>query len=150
MQDLHFEIYIAAQPEAVWAALTEREGVAALFFGSRFESTFEAGSAYSYIGPDGKGNEMVHVEGTVVACKRNELLQLTHQAGAAWRTGPKVYRSRIAYAITALGYASKLAVTHDQWEEGDPGYAHNAEGWMLFLSSIKSYVETGKPLDLPM
>jgi uncharacterized protein YndB with AHSA1/START domain len=150
MQDLYFEIYIAAKPQAVWAALTGQEGVATLYFGSRLETSFMPGSPYSYIGPDGKGNEVVHVEGTVVACKPNELLQLTHQAGSIWRTDPRIYRSRIAYAMADQGFATKLSVTHDQWEEGDPGYVHNAQGWMLFLSSAKSYIETGKPFDLPM
>ncbi len=150
MKDLHFDIYIAAKPEAVWDALTKPEGVGKLYFGSRLETTFEAGSPYRYLGPDGKGNEVVHVEGEVVACTRNELLQLTHRAGALWQKGPKRYSSRIAYKLEALGFATKVTLSHDRWEDGDPGYAHNADGWMLFLSSLKSYLETGKPLDLPM
>ncbi len=150
MKDLNFVIYIAATPEAVWNALTKPEGVAKLYFGSRLETAFEAGSAYRYLGPDGKGNDVVHVEGEVLACKRNELLQLTHRAGAIWRKGPKVYSSRLAYEIKSLGFATKLSIVHDQWQEGDPGYTSNAEGWMIFLSSVKSYIETGKPLDLPM
>ena len=150
MKDLRFDIYIAAAPEAVWDALTKPDGVAKLYFGSRLETTFEAGAPYRYLGPDGKGNEVVHVEGTVLACRRNELLQLTHQAGPMWRKGPTVYGSRLAYEINGLGFATKLSVVHDQWQEGDPGYAHNADGWMVFLSSLKSYVETGKPLDLPI
>ncbi len=150
MHDLHFEIYIAATPQRVWDALTQPASVAQLYFGSRLETSFAPGSPYHYVGPDGKGKEVVHVEGTVVACEPGALLQLTHQAGAVWRTGPKVYRSRIAYALKDLGFATKLAITHDQWEEGDPGHRHNAEGWMLFLSSIKSYIETGKPLALPL
>jgi hypothetical protein len=64
--------------------------------------------------------------------------------------GPKVFASRLTYKLEGLAFATKLSVTHDQWQEGDPGYANNAKGWMIFLSSIKSYVETGKPLDLPM
>lgn len=150
MKDLHFDIYIAATPETVWNALTQPEGVAKLYFGSRLETTFEPGSPYRYLGPDGKGNEVAHVEGEVLACKRNELLQVTHRAGPIWQKGPKVYSSRLAYKIEGLGFATKLSIVHDQWQEGDPGHANNAGGWMLFLSSVKSYIETGKPLDLPM
>ena len=100
--------------------------------------------------PDGKGGQVVHVEGEILACKPGELLQLTHRAGAVWRRGPKIFSSRLAYRIHGLGFATKLSVVHDQWEEGDPGHAHNSEGWPLFLSSVKSYLETGKPLTLPM
>ncbi|MHB1846408.1 MAG: SRPBCC domain-containing protein [Deltaproteobacteria bacterium] len=150
MNPLHFDIYIAAPPKAVWEALTQPEGVAKLYFGSRLETTFEAGSPYRYVGPDGKGGEVAHVEGEILDCKPGELLQLTHRAGAVWQKGPKVYRSRLAYRIQELGFATKLSVVHDGWEEGDPGHAHNSEGWPLFLSSVKSYLETGKPLPLPM
>ncbi len=148
MNDLKFEIYIAAKPEAVWRALTEPAGVAALYFGSRLETSFEPGSPYRYVGagPDG---DLIHVEGEILACEPNRLLQLSHTAGPAWRKGPKVYRSRLSYQLEGLGFATRLSITHDQWEEGDPGYASNRDGWMILLSSIKSYVETGKPLDLP-
>jgi uncharacterized protein YndB with AHSA1/START domain len=148
MTDLQFDIYIAATPEAVWNALTRPEGVAKLYFGCRLDTTFEPGSPYRYVGPDGKGNEVSHVEGEVLACKPNELLQVIHRAGAVWQKGPKVFSSRLAYKIEGLGFATKLSVLHEQWEQGDPGHASNQRGWMIFLSSVKSYLETGKPLDL--
>ena len=146
MNDLHFDIYIAAKPDAVWKALTGREGVAALYFGSRLETTFAPGSTYGYVGPDGKGGETVHVEGEIVACQPGQLLKITHRAGPMWRTGPKVFTSGLAYTLEDLGFATKLSLHHDQFVDGDPGYEHNATGWMVFLSSVKSYVETGKPL----
>jgi len=148
MKALHFEIYIAASPDAVWDALTKPEGVAQLYFGSRLETSLEPGSPYRYVGPDGKGNEVVHVEGEVLASKRGELIRLTHQAGAIWQKGPKVFRSRLQYEIKDMGFATLLSITHDRWQKGDPGYASNAGGWMIFLSSVKSYLETGKPLNL--
>jgi uncharacterized protein YndB with AHSA1/START domain len=148
MKDLYFEIYIAGKPEKVWDALTKPEGVAKLYFGSRLDTTFEPGSAYRYVGPDGKGHDVVHVEGEVVACTVNGLLQLTHRAGAVWQKGPKIFSSRLTYKIEPLGFATKVSIVHDCWEDGDPGYVHNANGWMLFLSSLKSYVETGSPLAL--
>ncbi len=150
MNDLHFEIYIAAKPEVIWKALTEREGVAALYFGSRLTTPLVAGSPYAYEGPDGRGGEGVHVEGEVLACERGQRLVLTHRAGPMWQTGSRVYSSRVAYQLQDVGFATKLSVDHDRWEEGDPGHAHNQTGWAVFLSSVKSYVETGKALPIPV
>jgi uncharacterized protein YndB with AHSA1/START domain len=150
MNDLHFDIYIAAKPDAVWKALTGNEGVAALYFGSHLVTSFQAGSPYHYVGPDGKGGEVTHVEGEILAAEPGQRLQITHRAGKVWQKGPKAYSSRLTYSMEDLGFATKLSVDHDRWEEGDPGHAHNATGWMIFLSSVKSYVETGKALPLPM
>jgi uncharacterized protein YndB with AHSA1/START domain len=150
MNELSFEIYIAAEPEAVWRALTSAEGVAKLYFGSRLDTTFEPESPYRYIGSDGQGGEVVHIEGEVLACKPKELLLLSHRAGPMWQKGPRIFSSRLAYKLEGLGFATKLSIVHDQWQEGDPGHEHNAAGWMIFLSSVKSYVETGKPLELPV
>jgi len=149
MNDLRFEIDIAAAPEAVWNALTGPEGVAKLYFGSRLETTLEPGSPYRYVGPDGTGAEVVHVEGEVLACKRNEMLQLRHQAGRVWQKGPKVHSSRLTYHIRALGSSTRLSIIHDQWQDGDPGHDSNSQGWMVFLSSVKNYVETGTSIELP-
>jgi uncharacterized protein YndB with AHSA1/START domain len=150
MTDLQFDIYIAGNPETIWNALTRPEGVAKLYFGSRLDTTFEPGSPYRYVGLDAQGRPIVHVEGEVLSCKQGQLLQLTHRAGPIWRKGPETYSSRITYRIDPMGFATKVSIVHDQWQDGDPGYAHNANGWMLLLSSLKSYVETGKPLDLPV
>ena len=92
----------------------------------------------------------MHVEGEVLACVPNEQLAVTHRAGPMWRSGPKVFQSRVTYALQDLGFATKLTVTHEDLEDGDPGYAHNLEGWNVFLSSVKSFVETGKALAVPL
>ncbi|MFZ5442426.1 MAG: SRPBCC domain-containing protein [Myxococcota bacterium] len=150
MKTISHRIYVAAKPAAVFAALTKPEGVAALYFGSRLETSFEPGSPYRYVGPDGKGGEAVHVEGEVLACVPEQRFAVTHRAGPLWRTGPKVFQSRVTYALEDLGFATKLTVTQDELEDGDPGYEHNLEGWNLFLSSLKSWVETGRALQLPV
>lgn len=49
-----------------------------------------------------------------------------------------------------LGFATHLTLTQDELDDEDPGYAHNREGWNVFLSSLKSWVETGKALAVPL
>src|SRR5438094_4758694 len=131
MNPIQADIYIAATAEDVWTALTSKAGVAQLYFGSRLDTTFAAGSPYRYLGDDGQGHEVVHVEGEVLAARSSELLQLTHRAGPMWRIDGKVFTSRVAYAIQCLGWATKVSITHDQFQEGDPAWAHQQSGWMM-------------------
>jgi uncharacterized protein YndB with AHSA1/START domain len=134
----------------VWRALTGPEGIAALYFGSHLEAPFAEGKPYRYLGPGPGGDVISQVEGEVLALKPNALLQLAHRAGPAWRKAGQLHTSRLAYALEDVRFATRLTLTHDRWEEGDPGYEHNRTGWPIFLSSVKSYVETGRALDLAM
>lgn len=140
MKTITATIYIAAKPGVVWAALTQPTGVAALYFGSKLVTTFEPGSPYQYVGDDGT----VHVLGEVLEQVPAQRLVMTHRAGPKWQQGPKTFQSRLSYAMEDAGFATRFVMTHDQIEDGDPGYEHNKEGWMVFASSVKSYVETGK------
>jgi uncharacterized protein YndB with AHSA1/START domain len=144
MKTITATIYIAAKPDAVWSALTQPTGVAALYFGSKLVTTFEPGATYQYVGDDGT----VHVLGEVLEHVPSQRFVITHRAGPKWQPGPKTFQSRLSYAMEDVGFATKLSLVHDQIEDEDPGYAHNVDGWMVFLSSVKSYVETGKALKL--
>lgn len=144
MKTITATIYIASKPDAVWAALTQPAGVSALYFGSKLVTSFEPGAPYQYVGDDGT----VHVLGEVLERVPSQRLVITHRAGPKWQQGPRVFQSRLSYAMDDAGFATKVVITQDQIEDEDPGYAHNKEGWSIFLSSLKSYVETGKALVL--
>lgn len=149
MKTITATLYIAAKPQVVFDALTKDKGVAALYFGSRLVSTFKPGAPYEYVGPDGAGGEAVHVLGEVLAYEEGSRFVVKHRAGPLWQKGPKVFESRVAYELKDHGFATQLTVTHDEIEDDDPGYAHNKDGWTVFVSSVKSFVETGKPLPDP-
>jgi hypothetical protein len=46
--------------------------------------------------------------------------------------------------LTPETEAVKVVVTNDEWQEGDPAYAQNADGWPRILSRLKTLLETGK------
>ena len=52
--------------------------------------------------------------------------------------------SRVKVELTPETEAVKVVVTNDGWEEDDPAYAQNAEGWPRILSRLKTLLETGK------
>jgi hypothetical protein len=57
--------------------------------------------------------------------------------------------SRVSYEIVPMAMVCKLTVTHDDFPPSGPTLAVVREGWPEILSSLKSLLETGKPLVIP-
>lgn len=148
MEDLKYTIYIGGTPEQVWEALVSPEGTRAIFFGSVLESTFEVGAPYAYVGPGNNGDETVHVYGTVLAFEPYRLMSYTEHAGPTYRENHAEFETRITMELEPMGASTKVTFVNDRWPEGHPSYESTQQSWPLILSNIKSYVETGKTLDL--
>ncbi len=54
--------------------------------------------------------------------------------------------TRVTFEIEPLGDVVSLTVTHDNLEPGSDMLNGITEGWPKVLSSLKSLLETGKPL----
>jgi uncharacterized protein YndB with AHSA1/START domain len=54
--------------------------------------------------------------------------------------------SRVTIDITPLEGQVRLTVTHDDFDEGSVVLEKITEGWPSVLSSLKSYLETGRAL----
>lgn len=139
-----YQIFIKADPEAIWDAITKPEFTERYFYGSRVETTGEAGAPFRYHSPDGSslwGDE------TVLESDPPRRLVVT------WRSlyDPNLTdepASRVTWHIEPQdGGYSLLTVTHDQLD-GAPKTAANVSGtgWMLVLSGLKTVVETGSGL----
>jgi hypothetical protein len=57
--------------------------------------------------------------------------------------------SRVTYEIEPMGMVCKLTVTHDDFPPSGPTFCTVREGWPEILSSLKSLLETGRPLVIP-
>jgi hypothetical protein len=55
-------------------------------------------------------------------------------------------RSRVAFDIEPVGEMVKLTVVHDDFEPGSTAATMVRNGWPVFLSSLKTLLETGEPL----
>lgn len=55
-------------------------------------------------------------------------------------------RSRVTFELEALGDTVKLTVVHDDFEPGSTAATMVRHGWPVFLSSLKTLLETGEPL----
>lgn len=148
MEDLKYTIYIGGAPKQVWDALVSPEGTRAIFFGSVLESTFEAGAPFAYIGPGNDGDRTVHVYGTILTFEPYSQMSYVEHPGPSYRENHAELETRITMQLEPMGASTKVTLVNDQWPEGHPSYESTQQSWPLILSNIKSYVETGKTLDL--
>jgi uncharacterized protein YndB with AHSA1/START domain len=136
-----YTIYIAATAEKVWEALTSAEFSRKYFFGNSVEIDLKVGGAYVVRRPDGA----LHISGEVVECDPPRKLTVTFNVN--WpalieKLGPTL----VTFEIEQAGEAVKLTMS----EAHDRPLAGGRQGWPAILSSLKSVLETGKPLVVKM
>jgi uncharacterized protein YndB with AHSA1/START domain len=133
--------YIASTPAKVWKALTDGE-LTRQYWKHTNESDWKPGSKWKHVASDGKGT--VRLVGHVVEVVPNKRLVLTW--GDAADAGNTAKHSRVAIDIETVGEMVRLTVTHDQLKDAEMGRGIRA-GWPRVLSSLKSFLETGRALD---
>jgi uncharacterized protein YndB with AHSA1/START domain len=141
-----YTIYIASTPEKVWQALTTAELSRQYFFGNAVEIDLKVGGAFIVRAPDGS----LHIGGEVFECDPPRKLTVTFNVN--WpalieKLGPTL----VAYEIEPAGDAVRLTMTelHDR-PLSDDILSGGRQGWPAILSSLKSLLETGKPLAVQM
>ena len=143
---LVYTIYIAATPEQVWRALTSAEFSRQYFFGNAVEIDLRIGGAFIVRQPDGA----LHISGEVIECEPEGRLTVTFNVN--WpqlveRLGPTL----VTYEIEPAGEAVRLTLTESHNREiSDDILSGGRQGWPAILSSLKSVLETGRPLTVKM
>lgn len=140
------QIFIRTTPEKLWDALTNGQVSQRYYIAnSRIESSWEPGASYRYLAADGS----VLIDGTVEDYQPYSRLAMSFNA--VWL--PDEVRgdtTRVIYEIEPVQAACKLTLTHEGLAPNTPGTAGIQTGWSQILSSLKSLLETGQPLELPM
>jgi len=132
--------YIASTPAKVWKALTDGE-LTRQYWKHTNESDWKPGSKWKHVADDGKGT--VRLVGKVVEVVPHRRLVLTW--GEVADAADTSRHSRVAIDLETVGQMVRLTVTHDDLQ---PEMAQRiAAGWPRVLSSLKSFLETGHPLD---
>jgi uncharacterized protein YndB with AHSA1/START domain len=135
--------YIASTPEKVWAALTSAEFTTQYFFGRSVEIEHKVGGDFIMRMPDGR----LDIKGRVVEWDPPRRLTMTW--GVDFEEFRELPESLVTYDIEPLGGSVKLTMTEaHQWEVPDAILAGGRQGWPLILSSLKSVLETGKPIEI--
>ena len=141
-QSLTYAIHVATTPQKLWEALTSPEVLETNW--GRIESLWTEGSKVTEV--DDSGNLLW--QGNVRRCDPPRLLSYTFDVTGGgepptevtFELGPPV--SPIAPGAQVV----QLRITQTGFEENSKIILGCARAWPEILSSVKTYVETGRPL----
>ncbi|MGH2512288.1 MAG: ArsR/SmtB family transcription factor [Candidatus Limnocylindrales bacterium] len=139
-----FEIYIKTTPERLWQAITDPEIRSKYQFGARVESDWTTGGRFEMGNPTAPGGLL----GEGVNLEVDPPRRLVQSMVALW--GEDVMSegtTRITWQIEPVDDSCRLTVTHDQMREGANEQLYG--GWMMILSGLKTWLETGQLLTTP-
>jgi uncharacterized protein YndB with AHSA1/START domain len=131
--------FIETTPEKLWHALTDGDFTERYWFGHRVISDWEIGSAFSLA--DQAGPKVV-----------GKVLESDPPRRLAYSWAPQKEdtrherTSRVTFDLEPRGAVVKLTVTHDNLDEGSKTLRDISGGWPLVIASLKSILETGRPL----
>lgn len=141
-----YTIYIASTPEKVWQALTSAEFSRQYFSPFAVELELRLGGSFVVRAPDGSE----HITGNVLECDPPRRLTVTWNVN--W---PKLVDvlgpTLVTYEIEPAGDTVRLTMlqSHDR-PVSDAILAGGRAGWPAILSSLKSLLETGRALEIPL
>ena len=133
--------YIATTPEKLWEALTQGKFTKQYWFGRQIESDWRIGSPVRFY--DGDSNDLTD-SGVVLEYDPPFRLAYTFR-NEFDSEAQKLGYSRVAFSIERRDETVKLTLVHDELLNEELAAAFR-EGWSPILSSLKTYLETGKPL----
>lgn len=133
---------IRTTPEKLWDAITNPEFTRQYWGGLENHSDWKPGSKWEHRNPADKADP-VWVTGWVIEAVRPKRLVIS------WADPEDLTdESRVTFEIEQMEEITQLTVLHGQFREGS-GMAPKIErGWPKVLSSLKSYLETGKGIDI--
>ena len=135
-----YSVYIKADPERIWRAMTDGVETEQYYYGTRVNSTWEPGARIVYEYPDGS----VAADGEVLEADPPRRLAMTFHA----RWDAEIEAEGPVHMIWEIepagGGSAKLTVT--QTNMGPKTAAQFSSGMVYIVSSLKTYLETGAPM----
>ena len=135
--------YIETTAEKLWQALTDGDFTERYWFGVRLKSDWKVGSSFAMVRGDGSVSDA----GKVVECDPPRRLAYTFvNLSDKYRDDTPALAT---FTLEPYGKLVKLTLTHEGFAEGSKFFAGISGGWPAILSSLKSILETGRPLEIP-
>lgn len=129
------ELIVEAVPQHVWSALTQSEEIAG-WWTDDLSVTAEVGSLA----------EFRFTQGTFVV--QFEVAKLDEGSEIRWisRQGPAPHweGTSVTWQLMPIHNGTQVIFTHDGFAQADKRYELTRGWWEFFLTSLKSYLETGK------
>ena len=136
---------IKADIEQVWDGLTLPGFTERYWHNTRVRSDWKQGSEIAFLRDDEEGKEYVGCEGKIIECtKPNRLSYSWHFPRNPETKGEAP--SVVAFELETVGEATRLTITHDQFEDGSKTFPMISQGWPVVLSNLKTLLETGQTI----
>ena len=138
---LVYTTYIRATPKKIWEAITDPKFTRQYWGGLANVSDWKKGSTWQ-MATAGKKPE-VYTTGKVLESNPPKRLVIS------WADPDDLAdKSRVTFEIEAMEDMTCLTVTHGSFKEGSSMVKRVSFGWPRVLSSLKSFLETGKGLNV--
>jgi uncharacterized protein YndB with AHSA1/START domain len=142
-----YQIYIAASPELVWTAITESEWTRRYFHTTSFVEPPQQGKAYRTVRADGRPA----IDGVIEEMQPpaegspGRFVQTWHILyDAALEQEPP---SRVEWTVENAGEGlTRVRLVHRDLEQSPMTWENVKDGWVWILDSMKTLLETGRPL----
>ncbi len=137
-----YDVYIATSPEKIWNAIVNPE-ITRQYWGHENISDWKKGSSWEHRRAD--GSDKVVVVGKIIEVTPSKQLVLSWMLPQDINDISK--HTQVNIEIEPIESMSRVTVSHNQMEENSDMYRSISAGWPRVLSSMKTLLETGKPLD---
>jgi uncharacterized protein YndB with AHSA1/START domain len=136
--------YIETTPEKLWQALTSSEFSKLYWFDTELRSDWKVGSPLALV----MNGTTTTDTGKILEADRPHRLSYTfkHELREEMRNEQP---SKVVFNLEPHGKFVKLTLTHEGFADGSKVLDGISRGWPAILSSLKSLLETGKPLVIP-
>lgn len=136
--------YIETTAEKLWDALTNSEFTTRYWWDTSVISDWKVGSPVSLV-----INGLTTDVGKILKADRPRRLSYSFHHILNERA-LKERPSRVTFALEPKGELVKLTLTHEGFADDSVVVDGISKGWPAILSSLKSLLETGKPLVIPI
>ena len=136
--------YIETTPEKLWEALTSSEFSRRYWFGTELKTDWEVGSPFALV-----MNGTTTDTGKILEVDRPRRLSYSfrHEVDDEMRNERP---TKVVFDLEPHGKLVKLTLTHEGFAEASKLLDGISKGWPAILSSLKSLLETGTALAVPL
>lgn len=136
--------YIETTPDKLWDALTSSEFTRRYWWNTSVVSDWKVGSSFSLV-----LNGNTTDTGEVLEADRPRRLSYTfrHILNEDARNERP---SRVTFVLEQHGKLVKLTLTHEDFADDSVILDGISKGWPAIMSSLKSMLETGQALNIPL